>query len=57
MDDIPEEEFQADDARLRSHIVHEVDTEDINWMKRRRTGSVTSTHDIASKLVAERSAY
>uniref|UniRef100_A0A453GTR4 Uncharacterized protein n=1 Tax=Aegilops tauschii subsp. strangulata TaxID=200361 RepID=A0A453GTR4_AEGTS len=29
MDDIPEEEFQADDARLRSHIVHEVDTEDI----------------------------
>ncbi|XP_048566789.1 uncharacterized protein LOC125546660 [Triticum urartu] len=28
MDDIPEEEFEADDARLRSHIVHEVDTED-----------------------------
>ncbi|XBI22771.1 hypothetical protein VPH35_063755 [Triticum aestivum] len=28
MDDIPEEEFQADDARLRSHVVHEVDTED-----------------------------
>ncbi|VAH85984.1 unnamed protein product [Triticum turgidum subsp. durum] len=28
MDDITEEDFQADDARLRSHIVHEVDTED-----------------------------
>ncbi|KAM3355076.1 hypothetical protein ACQJBY_025700 [Aegilops geniculata] len=28
MDDITEEEFQADDARLRSHIVHQVDTED-----------------------------
>ena len=28
MDDIPEEEFQADDARLRSHIVDEVDTDD-----------------------------
>ncbi|XP_048566347.1 uncharacterized protein LOC125546228 [Triticum urartu] len=28
MDDIPEEEFEVDDARLRSHIVHEVDTED-----------------------------
>ncbi|XP_037417076.1 uncharacterized protein LOC119280275 [Triticum dicoccoides] len=28
MDDITDEDFQADDARLRSHIVDEVDTED-----------------------------